>query len=55
MLERHVNVLFLLFAIKLSSDFLTDLGFRFMVLNATLNNISVISWGSDFLMEEAGV
>jgi len=26
-----------------------------MVLNATLNNISVISWGSDFLMEEAGV
>ena len=26
-----------------------------MVLNATFNNISVISWQSVFLMEETGV
>jgi hypothetical protein len=28
---------------------------RFMVFNATFNNISVISWGSILLMEETGV
>jgi hypothetical protein len=27
----------------------------FMVLNATFNNISVISWWSDLLVEETGV
>ena len=27
----------------------------FMVFNATLNNISVISWRSIFLVEETGV
>jgi hypothetical protein len=26
-----------------------------MVFNATFNNISVISWGSDLLVEETGV
>jgi hypothetical protein len=29
--------------------------FGFMVLNATFNNISVISWQSVLLMEETGV
>jgi hypothetical protein len=29
--------------------------FRFMVLNATFNTISVISWRSVLLMEETGV
>ena len=29
--------------------------FGFMVLNATFNNISVISWWSVFLVEETGV
>jgi len=29
--------------------------FRFMVFNATFNNISVISWQSVLLMEEIGV
>ena len=29
--------------------------FGFMVLNATLNNISVISWHSVLLIEETGV
>ena len=29
--------------------------FRLMVLNATFNNISVISWWSDLLVEETGV
>jgi hypothetical protein len=29
--------------------------FRFMVFNATLNNISVISWWSVLLVEETGV
>jgi hypothetical protein len=29
--------------------------FWFMVLNATFNNISVISWWSDLLVEETGV
>jgi len=28
--------------------------FRFMVLNTTFNNISVISWGSVLLVEEPG-
>ena len=28
---------------------------RFMVLNATFNNISVISWRSVLLVEETGV
>jgi hypothetical protein len=28
---------------------------RFMVLNATFNNISVISWQSILLVEETGV
>jgi hypothetical protein len=28
---------------------------RVMVFNATLNNISVISWWSDLLVEETGV
>ena len=28
---------------------------RVMVFNATSNNISVISWGSVFLVEETGV
>jgi hypothetical protein len=28
---------------------------RFMVFNATFNNISVISWRSDLLVEETGV
>ena len=31
------------------------LRFRFMVLNATFNNISVILWRSVLLMEEIGV
>ena len=31
------------------------LGFRFMVFNATFNNISVISWRSVLLVEETGV
>jgi hypothetical protein len=31
------------------------LGFRFMVFNATFNNISVISWQSVLLVEETGV
>ena len=30
------------------------LRFRFMVFNVTFNNISVISWRSDLLMEETG-
>ena len=30
-------------------------GFGFMVLNATFNNISVISWRSGLLVEETGV
>jgi hypothetical protein len=30
-------------------------GFRFMVFNATFNNISVISWRSVLLVEETGV
>ena len=30
-------------------------GFGFMVLNATFNNISVISWRSVLLVEETGV
>jgi hypothetical protein len=29
--------------------------FRFMLLNATFNNISVISWRSVLLMKETGV
>ena len=29
--------------------------FRFMVFNATFNNISVISWRSVLLVEETGV
>jgi hypothetical protein len=29
--------------------------FRFMVFNATFNNISVISWRSVLLVEEIGV
>ena len=29
--------------------------FRFMVFNATFNNISVILWPSDLLVEENGV
>jgi len=28
--------------------------FRFMVFNATFNNISVILWRSDLLVEETG-
>ena len=31
------------------------LGFRFMVFNGTFNNISVILWPSDLLVEETGV
>jgi hypothetical protein len=31
------------------------LGVRFMVFNATINNISVISWQSVSLVEETGV
>jgi hypothetical protein len=31
------------------------LGFRFMVFNATFNNISVILWRSVLLVEETGV
>jgi hypothetical protein len=31
------------------------LGVRVMVLNATFNNISAISWQSDLLVEETGV
>jgi hypothetical protein len=31
------------------------LGFRFMVLNATFNNISVILWGSVLLVVKTGV
>jgi hypothetical protein len=30
-------------------------GFRFMVFNATFNNILAISWWSVLLMEETGV
>jgi hypothetical protein len=30
-------------------------GLRLWVLNATFNNISVISWMSDLLLEETGV
>jgi hypothetical protein len=30
-------------------------GFGFMVLNATFNNISVITWRSVLLVEETGV
>jgi hypothetical protein len=30
-------------------------GLRLCVLNATFNNISVISWMSDLLLEETGV
>ena len=39
-------------------DIVTDVSFgvwfRFMVFNAILNNISVISWQSVLLMEETG-
>jgi len=31
------------------------LGYRFMVFNATYNNISVISWQSVFLVKKTGV
>ena len=31
------------------------LRFRFMVFNTTFNNISVISWRSDLLVEEIGL
>jgi hypothetical protein len=31
-----------------------DLGFRFVVFNATFNNISGISWRSVLLVEETG-
>jgi len=30
-------------------------GFGYMVLNATFNHISVISWQSDLLVEETGL
>ena len=33
----------------------TKVRFRFIVFNATFNNISVISWWSVFLVEETGV
>jgi hypothetical protein len=32
-----------------------DIGFRVMVFNATINNISVISWRSVLLLEGTGV
>jgi hypothetical protein len=35
--------------------FVIVLRFRFMVFNATFNNISVISWQSVLLVEETGV
>ena len=34
---------------------LRGVGMGLMVFNTTFNNISVISWGSVLLMEEAGV
>jgi hypothetical protein len=33
----------------------TAVGFRFMMFNATFNNISVISWRSVLLVKETGV
>jgi hypothetical protein len=35
--------------------FINNIGVRVMVVNATFNNISVISWRSVLLMEETGV
>ena len=40
--------------LKKYNEHKTFLGFRFMVLNATFNNISVMSWRSVLLAEETG-
>ena len=40
---------------RFSNQLLADLGGWVMVINATLTNISVISWPSVLLVEETGV
>ena len=42
------------FSVKFGSCLKSFDGFRFMVFNATFNNISVISWWSVLLVEETG-
>jgi hypothetical protein len=42
------------FSFELHNIILRLVWFGFMVFNATFNNISVVSWWSDLLVEETG-